>query len=157
MKKIIFVLVLFLLAGYSFAEDQISLDEASYSEEITFEKAVYPQEVNVRHALWRGILNAFTCWLEIPRELVVENGKYPFFGLVSGTLKGAFFTTSRAVLSVVDIGMFGFTGPSAYDPDFFPEYVWQSQWNPYATNNVEAILDEREDFVVKSASMGSVK
>ncbi len=30
--------------------------------------------------------------------------------------------------------MLGTTGKSAYEADLFPEFVWQSQWNPFETN-----------------------
>ncbi len=157
MKKITLILILLLITVSSFAEEHVAVDDASYPEEVTFEKAIYPHEINVPHALWRGTLNAFTCWLEIPREIIIENNHYPLFGIVSGTLRGAFFTTSRAVLSFVDIGLLGFTGPSAYDPYYFPEYVWNCQWNPYSKNPTSDILDSQDEFTVHSASMGTAK
>ncbi len=157
MTKITFTLILFLLTGFSFAENQTAADETSYFAEDTFEEAVYPQELNVPHALWRSVINVTTGWLEIPREIILENSKYPLLGIVSGTLRGAFFTTMRAVLSVVDIGLLGFTGPSGYDPEIFPEYVWNSQWNPYTSDSSMGILESKDDFVIQSASIGTTK
>ncbi len=153
MKKIILTLILFLLTGFCQAE----ADGTYYASEDTFEKAVYPQKINPRHAMLRGVLNVATCWLEIPREIILENSKYPFAGIVSGAFRGAFFTSTRAVLSVLDIGFLGFTGPSGYDPDIFPEYVWNSQWNPYSKNVLTDILDQEEQFHIQSASIGAKK
>jgi len=55
---------------------------------------------------------------------------------------------------VLDIGFLGLTGPSGYDPDFFPEYVWNSQWNPYPENVVPDILEQKEDFKISPVSIG---
>lgn len=101
------------------------------------ERPSYPRELNPPWAFFRGVANLATGWLELPRNLVIENVNYPVLGLGSGLLKGLFFMTSRVVLSVVDIGMFGMTGPSAYSPDLFPEFVFQAQWNPYAPVSAE--------------------
>lgn len=155
MKKIILTLILFLLTGFCRAEAEAV--ETYYSSEDTFEKAVYPQEINPRHAVWRGFINVATGWLEIPREIIIENSKYPLFGIVTGAIRGTFFTSARAVLSVVDIGLLGFTGPSGYDPDIFPEYVWNSQWNPYSQNVLTDILNQNEQFHIQSASIGARK
>lgn len=110
----------------------------------------YPRELNPGHALLRGFVNTFTCWLDVPRSLVLDVNKYPFFGLVTGTLKGGFFMGSRAVLSVTDFAMLGFTGPSLYDPVFFPEYVWNAQWRPYEKPSPEEEQIE-EQFEEKDA------
>lgn len=100
-------------------------------------RPAYPRELNPPWALFRGVANLATGWLELPRNLVIEHVNYPVLGLGTGWLKGLFFMTSRVVLSVVDIGMFGMTGPSAYSPDVFPEFVFQAQWNPYAPVTAE--------------------
>jgi len=97
----------------------------------------YPQELNPPWAFFRGCANLATCWLELPRNLVIENVNYPVFGLGSGLLKGLFFMTSRAVLGVVDVAMLGMTGPSAFSPDRFPEFVFEAQWSPYAPPSPE--------------------
>ena len=156
MKSLIFTLILIISSSFSFADEQIIADETTYPAEVTVEKAFYPQEINVPHALWRGVINAFTGWLEIPREIIMENNKYPFFGIISGTLRGSFFTSTRAVLSVVDIGLFGFTGPSGYDPNLFPEYVWNSEWNPYS-ETIKKSIEPKDDFILHSASIGAAK
>lgn len=104
----------------------------------------YPRVIDQGHALTRGVANLLTGWLEIPREMFLENIKYPFFGVITGAMRGSFFTTARTVLSVTDIAMLGFTGPSLYDPVFFPEYVWEARWNPYRPlTQEEKLLEKR--------------
>ena len=154
MKKITLTLILLLLTSFSFAENQIAKKNSDNLSEETFEKAVYPQKINPWHGFSRGIINIATCWLEIPREIILENNKFPVVGIVSGALKGTFFTTTRAVLSVVDVGLLGFTGPSGYDPNLFPEYVWNSQWNPFSKNEITEILNQKEDFKLQPVSLG---
>ena len=82
-------------------------------------------------AFMRGIVNVATCWLEIPRCMVDMSALYPPVGFFSGVVKGAFLCSCRAVLSVYDLAFLGFTGPNAYRPDFFEEFVWNSPWNSY--------------------------
>ncbi len=95
-------------------------------------RPAYPREINPPWAFFRGCVNLATCWLELPRNIVNENAEFPVFGIGSGLLKGTFFMTSRLILGVVDVSMFGFTGPSAFSPDEFPEFVFSSRWAPYA-------------------------
>jgi hypothetical protein len=91
----------------------------------------YPATIDPAHALMRGGANACTFWMEIPRNMVIENVNHPGMGVGSGLLKGLFYTTSRALLSVGDFMFLGCTGPSAYNPLTFPEFVGAAQWDPY--------------------------
>jgi len=97
---------------------------------------IYPKEANPINAFTRGVVNVFTLWLEVPRNYVLEVNRYPFFGLLTGPMKGLYFSGVRLCLSTADIFMLGMTGPSAYNPDVFPEYVWQSRWNYYNMTNL---------------------
>jgi len=102
----------------------------------------YPQAFNPPYALLRGTVNFATCWLEVPRCLVVENGRHPVLGVGSGSLEAALFVSARIILSVGDYMFLGFTGPNGYNPVWLPEYVFQEQWNPFRedaalTNAVE--------------------
>jgi hypothetical protein len=113
---------------------------------------------NPPYALMRGGVNLGTCWMELPRNLVLENVKHPAMGVGSGLLKGLFYTTSRAVLSVGDVMFLGFTGTSAYDENQFPEFVTDAQWDPYresAAAKESAAREERhfENVEAPSADM----
>ena len=86
------------------------------------------KRVGMAHGFTRGVVNVATCWIEVPRKMYQDVNKYPFFGYFSGALHGSYFFVSRACLGVIDIAMFGLTGPSAFDTDF-PEYVWNADWS----------------------------
>ena len=128
MKKIIaFTLIICVIASAVPQESTVPQEKVEY---------IYPKEVNPINAFTRGVVNTFTFWLEVPRNLILDVNKYPFFGLLTGSLKGLYFSGARVCLSVADVFMLGATGPSAYNPDIFPEYVWNSRWNPYALTNL---------------------
>ncbi len=134
MKKIIISIIILCVAASAAPEEKV--------------ERIYPKEINPINAYTRGFVNISTFWLEVPRNLILDVNKYPFFGLLTGSLKGLYFSGARVCLSAVDIFMFGTTGPSAYDPDTFPEYVWESYWNPYAMTNLPpeyAIMKEDAD------------
>ena len=114
----------------------------------------YPATINPAHALMRGGANACTFWMEIPRNMVLENVEHPGLGVGSGLLKGVFYTTSRALLSVGDFMFLGCTGPSAYNPLTFPEYVSAAQWDPYtppsAALKKEDVAEDKQYEAVES-------
>jgi putative exosortase-associated protein (TIGR04073 family) len=70
----------------------------------------------------RGLVNAATCWMEVPRNLWLETTRNPYYGYVVGAMDGAFLTTARAFGGVTDFVTFGLTGPSIYS-DNFPRHL----------------------------------
>ncbi len=82
---------------------------------------------NMAYNYGRGVVNCVTCWVEIPRNLIFENVRNPFFGSITGLSDGAFLAVARAFGGASDVVTFGLTGPGIYG-DSFPEYVWQSKW-----------------------------
>ena len=115
-----------LLLSLLFTCHAIALEPVEIAEPVQ-----YPHTINVPHALARGTVNFLTAWLELPRRTVLAVNESPAFGLITGPMEGVFFCSCRLVLSAADYAMLGFTGPSAYEPIGFPEYVWNAQWNPY--------------------------
>ncbi len=79
----------------------------------------------------RGIVNIGTCFLEVPRCIVLRNNEVPVWGFVGGAVEGAGATVIRAFSGVTDVVMLGFLGKNIYN-DCMPEYVWQSKWKPEA-------------------------
>ena len=75
----------------------------------------------------RGLVNCLTCWVELPRGMFYETLRNPYFGIIPGTINGAFLTVARAFGGITDIATDGLTGQGIYG-DAFPEYVWQSKW-----------------------------
>jgi len=82
---------------------------------------------NMAYNCGRGFVNCLTCWIEVPRNLIYENVRNPFFGSIAGASDGAFLTAARVFGGATDIASFGLTGPGIYG-NAFPEYVWQSKW-----------------------------
>jgi len=105
----------------------------------------YPKKVNVPHALARGTVNMLTAWMEIPRRMVLKINESPFWGYLTGSMEGTFLASCRVVLSAADFAMLGTTGPSAYDPVDFPEFVWDAQWNPYPEKIEQPKPEKTED------------
>jgi len=82
---------------------------------------------NMAYNYGRGVVNCLTFWVEVPRNLLYENLRNPFFGTITGLSDGGFLGVARAFGGATDVLTFGLTGPGIYD-NSFPEYVWQSKW-----------------------------
>jgi len=82
---------------------------------------------NMAYNCGRGFVNCLTFWVEVPRNLIFEVGRNPFFGVITGTSDGAFLGVARAFGGATDVLSFGLTGNGIYS-EAFPEYVWQSRW-----------------------------
>ena len=77
----------------------------------------------------RGLINMMTFWLEVPRCIVYDNVHlYPGFGVVTGLVKGTVLGVARAGVGVVDALTLGYTENAMYEPDVFPDFVWQAPW-----------------------------
>ena len=122
MKQCMLIISIMLIASLGFAKEP-----AQPKAKSPYAPA---KEINVPHALLRGTANLFTFWMEVPRELIVENNLNPIYGLVTGLVKGTYYAGARLVYTTLDFAFLGFTGPSGYDSKF-TEYVWDSQWNPW--------------------------
>jgi hypothetical protein len=121
MKVWLLIVSILLVSTVAFAENT----------ETELEDRNVPQErIDVPHALLRGVANLGTFWMEIPREIIIEENYNPVYGIVTGLVKGSYYSGKRLVFSVFDIALLGFTGPGGYDAEF-PEYVWDAQWNPW--------------------------
>ena len=115
---------------------------------------------NMAYNCGRGFVNCLTFWVEVPRNLIFENLRNPFFGTITGTSDGAFLSLARAFGGATDVLTFGLTGSGIYS-DSFPEYVWQSNWIPNdalvaqeiareskTENDDEVVVEEEEEVVV---------
>lgn len=77
----------------------------------------------------RGLTNIVTCFLEIPRCIIVRNNEVPLFGFISGAVEGSGDTAMRAFSGVTDVALLGFLGKNIYGKGF-PEFIWESNWKP---------------------------
>lgn len=68
---------------------------------------VYAYDRNAATKLGRGLANAATCWIELPKQVfLVSKEREPFTGLVYGGAKGLCFTAMRLVSGVYDTALF---------------------------------------------------
>lgn len=75
--------------------------------------------------LGRGVANALTGWVEVPKNIynvsVEENA---FAGVTLGLAKGAGMTIVRTGAGIYEIATFPFPLPQDYKPILEPEYVF---------------------------------
>ena len=81
----------------------------------------------MQYGLGRGVVNLFTCWLEIPRNLSVEFTGRPLVAVVTGPLMGATMTSMRAIFGTVDLLTAGYTGYYDYAAGV-SDYPWDAPW-----------------------------
>ncbi len=74
--------------------------------------------------LFRGIVNAATGWMEIPKQMsLIWQEKGPGSGLTWGFIKGIGFAVARSVAGGYEIATFPVPVPEGYRPIMQPEYV----------------------------------
>ena len=74
--------------------------------------------------LFRGIANAATGWMEIPKQTsLVWQGQGPGIGLSWGLAKGIGYAVARSVAGAYEIVTFPFPIPEGYQPIMHPDYV----------------------------------
>ena len=77
------------------------------------------------HKLIRGIGNAATGWIELPKEMYNTGRENPLLGLTVGAVKGSAKTVVRTGSGGVETGTFLFPVPKDYnEPLMQPEYVF---------------------------------
>ena len=69
--------------------------------------SAYAYDRNAATKLGRGLANASTCWVELPKQVYLVSKEYePFTGLVYGGAKGVCLTALRLASGVYDTAMF---------------------------------------------------
>ena len=78
----------------------------------------------------RGLVNAATCWVELPRSIYVETTEDAVLGPCKGLFKGIFLTGVRAVAGTLDVATIGSVDDmySVYETTSLPYFVWQ-KWD----------------------------
>lgn len=75
--------------------------------------------------LGRGVANALTGWVEIPKNIyAVSHEHNPFAGITLGLAKGVGMTIVRTGAGFYEIATFPFPLPENYKPVLEPEYVF---------------------------------
>jgi len=79
--------------------------------------------------LTRGVTNAVTCFVELPKQSVLTVRAMGGPGYVIGPLKGIGMTVYRGFIGLTEAVFFLVPQPGYYDPMIDPTYVWQG-WAP---------------------------
>lgn len=74
--------------------------------------------------LARGVVNAATCIVELPKQTYLTSRDRGAVGYVIGPLKGIGMTLYRAFTGVTEAALFMVPQPGYYDPMIDPEFVW---------------------------------
>jgi len=78
----------------------------------------------------RGVANAFTGVVELPKQIVLTGREMgPIGYAVIGPLKGIGMTVYRTFIGLTESFFFSVPHPGYYDPMIDPAYVWEG-WEP---------------------------
>lgn len=81
------------------------------------------------HKLGRGVVNVFTCWVEIPRQIAKEWEKTdPVSGFAVGAAKGIGWGFARFASGIYETFTFPLPVPPDYAPLMEPEFVVTDVW-----------------------------
>ena len=77
--------------------------------------------------LARGVVNAATGWMEVPKQTAMggRNGKFP--GLITGLFKGVGLGAARTLVGGYEIATFWGPGPAQAEPVMKPATVFGGQ------------------------------
>jgi putative exosortase-associated protein (TIGR04073 family) len=85
------------------------------------------EKMSVKFA--RGVANAATCFVELPKQTILTIRDMGGTGVVIGPLKGVAMTIYRGFIGAVETTFFLVPQPGYYDPMMEPAYVWEG-WEP---------------------------
>ncbi len=77
------------------------------------------------YKLARGVTNAATCIVELPKQVYLTSRDRGAIGYAIGPLKGIGMTLYRAFAGVTETVLFLVPQPGYYDPMISPEFVWK--------------------------------
>ena len=99
---------------------------SGYADDLSRSKS---EPASMMHKLGRGVVNFFTGWIEIPKNIAVEWKKSdPFSGFVVGTVKGFGWGWGRTLCGVYDVFTFPLPIPENYAPLMDPEFILPGIW-----------------------------
>lgn len=75
--------------------------------------------------LVRGVANATTCIVELPKQTYLTSRERGGIGFIIGPLKGIGMTLYRAFTGITETALFMVPQPGYYDPMIDPEFVWK--------------------------------
>lgn len=102
--------------------------------------------------LTRGVTNAVTSIVELPKQSILSVRELGGAGYVVGPLKGVGMTLYRGFIGMAEAVFFLVPQPGYYDPMIDPTYVWQG-WEP--KRETSAVLPEETTVGAKQDSPAS--
>jgi putative exosortase-associated protein (TIGR04073 family) len=87
--------------------------------------------------LVRGVTNATTAIVEIPKQTYLTGKNHGAIGYVVGPIKGTVMTLYRGLIGLTETLFFMVPQPGYYDPMMDPEFVWKG-WEIPKTEVVKA-------------------
>ena len=87
----------------------------------------------------RGIANAATCIVELPKQTILTVRDMGPSGYLIGPLKGIGMTVYRGFIGITEAVFFMVPQPGYYDPMIEPKFVWEG-WEP-KRDTTKAIAD----------------
>lgn len=91
--------------------------------------------------LTRGLANAFTSIVELPKQTILTVRDMGPVGYVVGPLKGVGMTLYRGFIGMAETVFFLVPQPGYYDPMIDPAYVWEG-WEP-KRDTTQAVSEEK--------------
>lgn len=91
--------------------------------------------------LTRGVTNAVTSVVEIPKQTILTGRDMGPVGYVIGPIKGVGMFFYRGVIGIVETVFCMVPQPGYYDPMMDPEFVWQG-WDPKRDTS-KALAEEK--------------
>ena len=82
---------------------------------------------NPGEKLARGVVNATTGWVEVPKETARGAQEAGLPGLIGGLVKGVALGATRTVVGGVEIGTFMLPVPDRYEPILKPATVFEGR------------------------------
>ena len=87
------------------------------------------QAKQIFHKLGRGVVNVFTGWIEIPKNMAKEwRAIDPFSGVVVGGVEGLAWGIGRTASGLYDVVTFPLPIPDDYMPLMEPEFILPGIW-----------------------------
>ncbi len=82
---------------------------------------------NPGERLARGVMNATTGWVEVPKQTAIGSQEAGLPGLVAGLFKGVAMGVTRTAVGGLEIGTFWIPVPDRYEPVLKPATVFEGR------------------------------
>ena len=82
---------------------------------------------NPGEKLARGVVNATTGWVEVPKQAAIGAQEAGPPGLIGGLFKGVVLGVTRTVVGGVEVGTFMLPAPDRYEPILKPATVFEGR------------------------------